>query len=177
MKQLFLLLLLATPAAAQTPPTPLPASAYRIEVFQTAAEMTGAPLATGDIPVADVTCDQPPVSGDPDPIFDVNPEAQAVLVWDDAAHAGRTCRTSNIIGTLVTLLEKQRAGTFVWRARAIGPVSDPVTAVTVLRRPAFTACQPPAGRASALAVTVQTSFPVTAPRRCTRPVLRRCSRT
>lgn len=166
MKLFLALLLLASPAAAQTPPTPLPASAYRIEVFQTAAEMTAnTPLATGDIPVADVTCDQPPVSGAPEPFFDVNPEAQAMLLWDDPAHAGRTCMTGNIIGTLVKVLENQRAGTFLWRARAIGPVSDPVVAVTALRRPASVACAPPPGKASALAVTVLSNFPMMVPTR------------
>lgn len=167
MKLLFALLLLASPAAAQTPPPPpLPASAYRIEVFQTAAEMTAnTPLAIGDIPVSGVTCDQPPASGTPDPFFDVNPEAQAVLVWDDPVHVGRTCRTGNIVGTLVKVLENQRAGTFLWRARAIGPVSDPVVAVTALRRPATVACQPPPGKASALSVTVLSNFPMAAPTR------------
>jgi hypothetical protein len=165
MKLFLVFLLLASPAAAQTPP-PLPASAYRIEVFLNATEMTAnRALATGDIPATDVTCDQPPTSGAPEPVFDVNPDGQARLVWDDPDHVGRTCTTGNITGTLVKVLEKERAGTYVWRARAIGPVSDPVVAVTALRRPAMVACQPPPGKALPLAVTVLTSYPMTAPAR------------
>ena len=157
-------LMLAGPAAAQTPP---PTNwGYWIDVFASAADMqANRPAGTATVPASDVTWNQPNPPAPGSLWFEDGPETDATVVWDDPDHPGRACLLPDAAGRFVGLLERLRAGVYPWRVRTIGPVSTPsVAGVPAVHKPAPASCVPPAGRTAALAVTIQSTYPQTVAR-------------
>lgn len=160
------LLALALPAAAQTTPTTPPdVDLYRFELFLSTADYDANTIATfADIPVAWVTCDLDPDPGAPGPFFEVTPDGTAAIQWNDVVRPGRACRTQNVMPLLVTILSPYKNQEFPWRVRALGKVTAPEPQPLVtLRKPGVNACLPPPGRQTVLSVTVNSTYPQTAP--------------